>query len=449
MEKSKNPNKVGVKNMIMWQSRAVSIGANLMILGFLSIYCTDTLKMPAALVGTLLMVSKIFDGVTDIFAGYLVDKTNTRWGRGRPYEWSVIGLWLCTVLIFICPTEFSMFAKGAWIFCMYSLVNAVFVTLLNANQTPYMVRAFNNQQKYVALSTYGSIITMLCIVVVNVLLPTLVENIATSPEGWRTLILIFSIPMALIGMLRFFFVKEVYNVDTPLDEKLRIADVITVLKKNKYIYIIAALTLVYNIVTNMGINTYYFTYIVKDLSLMGILSLTQIILLPLVFSFSPLIKKFSVRKLIMAGLVFASVGGVFNFIAYDNFTLLIIGALLQGIGNVPISMLTGLLIIECAEFNEWKKLPRLEGTLSSINGFAAKIGAAFGVFLVGVMLTASNYTGDAVTMPDSAIMMMRMLMGLIPTVFYLAVCVILGFYKLDALIPKIREENAAARAASN
>ena len=77
-KKEKNPKKVGFVRVVAWNSRAISQGIGLMVLGYLSLYCTDTLKMPAALVGTLLVVSKLLDGVTDVVAGFIVDRTEDR-----------------------------------------------------------------------------------------------------------------------------------------------------------------------------------------------------------------------------------------------------------------------------------------------------------------------------------------------------------------------------------
>lgn len=72
--------------MFAWQFRGASTGIATMIMGYLTIYATNTMKMSAMLVGTLLLVSKLIDGITDLFAGYIVDRTHTKWGKGRPYE---------------------------------------------------------------------------------------------------------------------------------------------------------------------------------------------------------------------------------------------------------------------------------------------------------------------------------------------------------------------------
>jgi hypothetical protein len=64
--------------MAVWSGRAISIAVNVIVLMQITFYCTNILAMSPVLVGTLLMASKIFDGVTDIFAGVLIDKTKTR-----------------------------------------------------------------------------------------------------------------------------------------------------------------------------------------------------------------------------------------------------------------------------------------------------------------------------------------------------------------------------------
>ena len=437
--------KVGAWRMVAWQSRALSISCNVLILGFLSIYCTDTLKIPAALVGTLLMATKLFDGVTNLLAGVIVDRTNTKIGRARPYELSIIGVWLCTWLLFACPPGFSMTAKVIWVFSMFIFVDSIFSTLLNANNTAYMVRAFSKQEHYVAISSYGSIIVFLGAIAVNVSFPMLMAKMATSPEGWKTLIAIYAVPSLLIGLLRFFFIKETNNVDTVSGEKVNFKELMAVLKNNRNIYTIALMLFVFNFVANMGVGVYYFTYIVKNVGLMGPLALTQVVILPLVFLFPMIIRKFSTTKLIFAGLLIMSLGSLVNFFAMGNFILLILGGILTGAGAVPVSMLSALMIIDCADYNEWQGRPRAEGTLGSVTGFTSKIGAAIGSGVMGILLSISGYTGNAATQPESADLMIRLLFSIIPLVLYLLVALTLKFYKLDKLMPQIRKDNEERR----
>lgn len=446
-KRKKNEKAVGAGRMLAWQSRAVSQGCVLMAVGYLTIYCTDTLKMPPALVGTLLVISKLLDGATDIVAGYIVDRTNTKWGKGRPYELCIIGMWLSTWFMFSCRPSFSLVAKSAWVLCAYVLVNSVFYTFLNANATVYMVRAFKYEEQYVAVNTYGNFISVVGVLVFNIVFPMAVAKYAVTAAGWSKLIAVIGCPMTIIGMMRFLFIKETVNVDRNVEtnekEKVNLTEVKKILTRNPFIYMVALTLFVMNFVSSMGVGTYYFKYIVGDLSKLGVITAVQAISIPMLFVYSIIIKKLSTAKLIFIGCLFSVAGGIINFIAMGNMALLGIGALCTGIGSAPIGMVSMLLIVECADYNEWKGLQRMEGTLGSVTGFASKVGAALGSGALGILLTLSGYVGDAEIIPDTAIMMLRSLNGLIPAALWVLVAAGMWMYqRLDKLMPEIKRSLA-------
>ncbi|MBR1758292.1 MAG: MFS transporter [Lachnospiraceae bacterium] len=435
--------------LMAWSLRPGSTGVAMMIMGYLTVFAVNTMKMPAALVGGLLLASKLIDGVTDLFAGYIVDNTKTKLGKGRPYEWCVVGMWASALLMFCVPAAATTAVKAVWILLTYLFANSIFFTFLNANQTVYMVRAFSTQKEYVQLSTYGGVVPMLIVAVFNVIFPTLMGSIATSQAGWIKLVLLFAIPLAVLGMLRFFVVKETHDVDVKAaNEKVKFSDILQLLKSNKYIYIIAFATLVMNVITNMGVAVFYFTDIVGNVGVMSVLALTSFVILPLMFIFPQLLKKISVMKLVRTGLIVTIVGYVFNFFAGSNVVMLIIGNLLFSAGVVPISMLSGLLIIECADYNEYIGMQRLEGSLGAVNGFANKVGAGLGSGLLGILIGMAGYDGNLAVQPASAITMIRLLYSLIPAAVYFIVYLVCRLYKLDKMMPEIRETNEANRAAA-
>lgn len=443
-----NQDKVGFGRLLLWCSRSVSAGIIVLIMGFLMIYCTDTLMIPAALVSALMIGSKLIDGVTDAIAGFIVDKTKTKWGKGRPYEVFIIGAWLCTWLLFSCPTQIQMTAKAIWIFMMYVLVNAVCQTFLNANNLPYTVRVFS-QGQIVKVTSYGAIVTMLCAVVFNIGFPIAMAKIAIDASGWSKLVLMLAVPLAAIGILRFFFFEETQDVDVGINkEKLKISDVLVLLKTDKYVLLFALMNLIFSFVCNMGVNVYYFKYIVGNVGLMSALAAVQIVAIPLALFFPKLIAKFSTVKLMIAGFFLAALGYLLNAFAGSNMVLLAVGAVCYGAGTIPASMLTALVLIECADYNEWKGIHRMEGTMSSITGLASKIGSALGSGILGVLLTVAGFTGSADNMPDSAYTMIRLLFGIIPMVLYVLTAFSLMTYKLNKQLPQIRKENEEHRAAA-
>ena len=449
MKKEKNPKKVGIRNIIIWNSRDISQGIGLTVVGYLTLYCTDTLNLPPALVGILLVVSRLLDGVTDAFAGFIVDRTDTKWGRGRPYEWCIIGMWLCIWLMFSCPPALSMAVKIVWVLLMYALVNSVFYTFLQASKVVYMCRAFRYQEQYVTLSSSGAVLSMIFVAVFNIAAPSLVEKLGTTASGWSFLMACLAIPMALIGILRFFFIKETVDVDsetknaaeTEHQDKVSLKDVKQVFTSNPYIWIIALTNLVASFVTNMGANTYYFKYVVGDLSMLSIINAVQLLGIPLMIAVPAILKKISVAKLIFIGCAMGAVGYGINYIAIDNTLLLSIASVFIGLAGVPISMLMNLMIIECADYNEWKGNRRMEGTLSSVTSVTAKVGTAAGAGVLGVLLSATGYVGDAALIPDSAMTAIRYAYSIIPAVLWILAAVSLVFYKkLDSILPGIHKE---------
>ncbi|WP_242622772.1 MFS transporter [Lachnoclostridium sp. Marseille-P6806] len=438
--------RIGFGKLMIWQSRMISTTILVLLYGFLMIYCTDTLKVNPALVSVLLMASKVVDGITDAVAGFLVDKTKTRWGKARPYEVFIVGFWLCTWLLFSTPVGWSQTVKAVWIFAMYCLANAVCYTFLNANGTPYMVRAFKDKQ-IVKLTSYGSVVTMLVAVVFNVAFPMIMARVATSAAGWSALVAMFAVPFAAIGLLRMLFVPEKYDVDAKAGqtEQLKLRDIVTCVKTNRYILILALMNLVFNFVCNMGVNVYYYTYIVKNVDLMGVASLATVVVIPLAFLFPRLIAKFSTIRLMTAGFLISALGYLLNFFAGSHIVLLLIAAVLTGAGTVPASMLIALVIIECADFNEWQGNHRMEGTMSSITGLASKVGAAAGTGILGILLAISGFTGDAATTPESSVIMIRMLFSLVPMILYILTALTLRQYKLGGQIEEIRADNQKRR----
>ena len=265
------------------------------------------------------------------------------------------------------------------------------------------------------------------------MLPITVARYATSAKGWSSMILYYCIPLLIISLLRFIFIKEENAVDAKSETKVSMKEVFAVLKSNKYIYFVGLLLLVYNLISNMGVATYYFTYVVGNLEMASFLGIVSVLVLISMAFYSKLLKKWTVKQLIQRGCLLYAVGMLLYFFAGSNIVLIIL-----------------------ASYNEWKGHARMEGTMTSITGFASKIGAAFGAGLLGVLLSASGFVsgseGLSIAQPDSAVLMIRLLMTLIPMAFYLLLAFVLRFYKLDDLMPQIRadlEAKHAAEAAEN
>ena len=442
----KKAGKVPFGQLLAWNTRPIALGAITIIIGYFSIYCTDTLGMNAALVGTLLMASKILDGVTDLVAGYIVDNTKTKWGKARPYEICIILAWLCTVLLFSARTEWSTTIKSVWIFVMYTLVFSIFSTFLNAAESPYIIRAFGNKEAVTKVSALGGIVVTFGCMIVSISFPILMGNLATSDKGWSKLMLIYAIPLALIGILRFIFVKEKYTDEDAVSEKVSFKDMFTMLKTNKYAWCMAGVNGVTQFIAGLGAATYYFTWIVGDISKYSTLQIFSIVSLFAMLAFPMIIRKKSANFLIFAGAILGIVGYVLNFFAGSNMILLIVAFLLGGVALLPGSYLRSVLIMDIAKYNEWKGLAPMEATAAALANFFGKVFTAFGSFILGILLNVAGYNGMAAVQSGSAMTMIRMLYSFIPAaaMVVMLLCSIV-YNKLDKQLPQIEADLAERR----
>lgn len=438
-EKKEKPDRVGLVKFWAWQASGISSSANFIILSFVTIYCTNTLKMPPALVGTLLMITKFADGVTDVFAGYLVDRTKTRFGKGRTYEFAILGAWFCTWLLYSTPGEASLLIKCIWVASMYSCVAAIFMTLLQASNNAYTVRAFATNGQRVKIASFGGIVVMVSAMTVSVSFPILMNRIATSPAGWSKLVAMFAVPLGLIGILRFLCVKETVQVEEESGEKVHFKEIVSVLIHNPYLPMVAIMWLLYSIVTGMGIITFFFTYVVGNIELMGVAQTASVVVLPLLFFFPLIMKKIPAGKMVLIGSVAYVISGIILFAAGGNITMVIIAMIFTGIGTLPITYLTDIMMIDCGSYNAWKGRKRMDGINGAIKGFAGKVGGALGSGLVGILLAKGGYDGSLEIQPDSALFAIRLLMGIVPVVAFLIIGVLMLFYKIDKLQPEINK----------
>lgn len=439
--KKENPDKIGAVRFWAWQSRGASAAVNFIILSFVNIYCTDALDMPPALVGTLLAASKIVDAVTDLFAGYLVDRTNTRWGKGRPYEWAIVAEWILTFIMYSTPASASTTVKSVWLLVTYIMINSICTTLLSAAQNPYMIRAFATNNQRVKLATFGGIVIMAASMAINIIFPQLMANIATSPAGWSRLMLLIAVPMAVIGILRFFFVKETIEIhEDKAQEVVKMKDVFLVLAKNPYVYMVGIMYFGYSLVTGMGVNTYYFKYAMGDVKLMSTASAISIVALPLLAVFPALMKRATKGLLVQAGCIAYIIAGFLWYFCYTSYPTVLVGYVCAGVAALPITYLTDLMMIDCGTYNAHVSGKRMDGTIGAIKGFLGKVGGALGLAVVGGMLQVGGYSGKLKVQPDSAITTIRFLQGLIPVIMFGAIAIMMMFYKVDGMLPELEKE---------
>lgn len=154
---------------------------------FLVFYYTDYAGVNAAAVGTIMLVSRVFDGVSDIIMGMIVDRTKSKYGKARVWILRIcVPFALAGVLLFSVPTSLGTTAKLVYVFITYNLVSTVIYTAINV---PYSsLNALMTQDPYErsVLSIFRNLLATAGTLIINMVTLPLVEFLETMlPLGLK------------------------------------------------------------------------------------------------------------------------------------------------------------------------------------------------------------------------------------------------------------------------
>ena len=162
--------------------------------------------------------------------------------------------------------------------------------------------------------------------------------------------------------------------------------------------------------------------------------------LPLLFVFPAIMKKTTKSMLVQVGCIAYIIAGLLLFFCYHNYGTVLLGFVFMGFASLPITYLTDLMMLDCGTYNAHISKKRMDGTIGAIKGFLGKIGGALGLGMVGWLLQLGNYDGTLTTQPDSALFMIRFLIGMVPVIIFVAIAIMMIFYKVDGMLPELEKE---------
>ena len=216
-----------------------------LLTAFMMIYLTDTVGLNMGMVGTLIAISKIFDGISDFFFGRMIDKTHSKMGKARPWMlWPYIGCSLSLVACFAVPTSWGENAQYIFFFISYTLLNAVFFTANNIAYASLTALITKNTNERVQLGSFRFIFAFATSMVIQYITIDLVDIFGGGASGWKAVAIIYAIVGLITNTISTFSVKELPETEKDAEEKkkeennLSFLESFKILLKNKYYVII-------------------------------------------------------------------------------------------------------------------------------------------------------------------------------------------------------------------
>ena len=446
--------KVSVKEKICYGIG--SGGGNIItqILGtFLTAYYTDSVGIAAAAVGTMMLVARLLDGISDVMMGGIVDKTRTKWGKARP--WMFYGFFGCAVTlfgVFAIPTSLGKTAQYAWFFIAYRLLNAVFYTANNIAYAALTSLVTKNSKERVQMGSFRFMFSFGTNLVIQSVTVGAVEMFGGGAAAWRTIAFIYCIIGIITNTLAVFSVKELSDeelkddsVAGEEDDKLSFKQTIKLLFSNKYFSMICVIYILQQLRASMvNVGIFFMTYVLLNKNLFGVFSWANNIPLIIALAVTPALvsKMKGMYKLNKYSYMLATVCRLMVAVAgyLGSVPLMLLFTVLTSLGEGPWQGDMSAVIAQCSEHTYLKSGKRIDGSMFSCTSLGVKLGGGIGVALSGWLLDISGYfILDNAVQPDSCINMMYFMYLWLPFIFDIIITVILSFINVERANMKLKE----------
>lgn len=417
---------------------------------FVMIYLSDTIGLNTGIVGTLMAVSKIFDGVSDVIFGSLIDKTKTKMGKARPWMlWPYLGCGVCLFAIFSIPTSWGQTAQYAFFFIFYVMLNAGFYTANNIAYSALTALITKNENERVQIGSLRFVFAFTTSTIIQAVTFGLVEHFGNDAAAWRIVALIYVIIGIISNTVSVLSMKELPEdeieakkaVDAP-EEKYTLREAVGLLVKNKFYLLILGVYLLTQLYTAFtGVGTYYMTYVLGNKELMGYfasaLNIPMIIGLLLVPTI--VAKLGGMYKINYSGYALATIARILVIVAayMGSVPMMLAFTAIAALGMCPLQGDLNAVIASASDYTYLTTGKRIDGTMYSCTSLGVKIGGGLGTAISGWLLAAAGFIeGGVATQPDSVLTMLNVMYLWLPAIF----CGLVTF-----LLTKLNVEKANAK----
>lgn len=415
---------------------------------YLMFFYTDIFGIEAAVVGTMFLVTRIWDSLFDPIVGVVSDRTESKWGKFRPYLlWVAVPFGVLGVLTFTTP-DFSPTGKIVYAYITYSLMMMVY-SLINVPYASLLGVMSSDPKERTALSSYRMIFAFLGSILALILIEPLVKLFGGSGEGanltfgWSMTAIVFAVIAVIFFLCTFSWTKERIRPIKETGNSLK-EDVNDLLVNKPWWILLGAgiAALIFNSIRD-GAAVYYFKYyaIAPDTFDLGIigsaLSLTTIYLvlgqganiLGILFV-TPVSNRIGKKKTYLFAMLFATVFSIaFYFVGKDNILLMLILQVLISACAGSIFPLLWSMYADIADYSEWKTGRRATGLIFSSSSMSQKFGWSIGGALTGWLLAYFGFQAN-VEQTVEAQDGIRMMLSFLPAIGTVLSVVFISLYPL-------------------
>ena len=426
-----------------------------MINTLLTLFYTDYVGIPFVTVGLVMLISRLFDGSSDVIMGVLVSKTRSRWGRSRPWLlWTALPYVISAVALFTVPHTAANL-QFLYIFITYNLCTTVCYTAINVPLGSLSTMMTRDSHERDLLSTVRMALAPVGRLISVTFTMPVVRLFGNDQSAWVKAMAMWCAIAFILLIFSFVTCKEHVKIPEKTVEKAHggFKRNLFALVKNPYFWatlILWTVTCVHATLVGTDL-PYYCKYIFgNDTWMYSSLYLAENITLIVGAMICPfLLTRFNKRDLSLAGCILAVVGHLLILINPLSYQWSMAVTIIRGLGQAPLTALVFGMMGDVIEYGQWKFHIRQESLVFGGGSLGFKIGTGLTSALISMLLTSAGYlsstTGGAVQ-PETAKTMIMTIYKFGPAIIWGVAVVVLIFYKLDKIYPQIMSDLAEREA---
>lgn len=412
---------------------------------FAMYFYTEIAGIAVAVVGTLLLVARVLDGVSDIAMGVVVDKTKSKYGKARPWLlWMAIPFGLSIILLFVSP-EIGGTGKTIYALLTYTFATAIIYTATAVPHATMLSTMTQDQVERGHLSIFKTAFAAIGGLSIGALTLPVVSFFGDGKQGWLLMGVTYGVLATILLLITFKNTKErsiEVSVQNKKTNKIPLKESISALFKNKYWFIILIVAFLIAVQNGIkGSEVYYAEYLLGNPKLVGVMmAASSIPLIVMLIILGPLMKRFTKRNLSIVGFLLTALGALIMLIDPGSIIIVVIGKAISG-GALPMAAVSiGAMIADTVEYGEWKTGVRNEGLLFASESMGMKIGLGIGGALSGWILGLGGFVSGQATQTPGVITAIKFINIHAVYIICIVAIILLLFYKLDEEYPRIIED---------
>lgn len=458
--------KLGWGERIGYGTGQLGMNAINAVLGsFLTIYFTNAAFLDAGIIATIIAASKVFDGISDLIVGNMVDRTHSKYGKARVWLMRMcIPFAITTVLLFFVPQSFPNVAKYVYVFIMYNLVNAVFYTSMLVPYYSMISLVTKNAYERGMLGNIQQIFQTLANVIINSIFIAMLTAFTSSTEtiytqqAFTISMIIISCAMIILSFICVFCTKERVTDKAPTpgqaqkeaakgSETNPIAAFKALITNRYWVILFLAMFVIFFVIIMYAVgNVYYCQYIYNDMSrypwMSNAISVAQFAIM---FATPFFMNKFGKSKIYVVGIGILTAGFLGFGLFANNVPTIIFFNALKGIGlGMSGGMAMGM-VADTITYSRLKSGIDPVGMGNAAMSAAQKLGLGLGTAVLGWVMDGAGFDPSldlqGIAQPDTVITAIKVLYNWVPvTMCAIVLLLLIFFYDIEKKLPTMQEQ---------